>query len=63
MQEKRIAPKVITLRITPDLAAKVGAESKKLGVSTNDFMRMLMAQYFDGITFERKAIAENIKVG
>jgi len=33
---------------------QVERESKKLGISSADFLRMLIKQYFNGIKFERE---------
>jgi hypothetical protein len=48
-------PGAYLLRLPSGDLEKVQSEAKALGISTGDFFRMLVAQYFNGIIFQRKA--------
>ena len=57
MEEKqdKQEPEVFSVRFSPEVANQAKAEAAKLGISVNAFLKMLLAQYFDGIIFQRKA--------
>lgn len=47
---------VVFLRLSPEMADRAKAESQRLSISLNAFMKMLLNQYFDGIVFQRKEV-------
>ena len=46
--------KVLFTRLPIELLDKVKKEAERLNISVSAFTRMLLAQYFDGIVFQRK---------
>jgi len=49
---------VRNVSLDDDIEQKIEDESKKLGISVSAFIRLLAAQYFNGLTFERKLPVE-----
>jgi len=45
---------VLYIRLARERLDEAKAEAERLGLSTSDFIRALLAQYFDGIVFQRK---------
>ena len=53
--EEKAEEKVLFTRLPADLLDKVKGEADRLNISVSAFTRMLLAQYFDGIVFQRKS--------
>ena len=53
-QREKQGLEIFSVRFPSEIASRAKAEAEKLGISLNAFLKMLLAQYFDGIVFQRK---------
>ncbi len=49
----------LMVKMTPTEKATLSDAAKKVGLSISDFVRLLIRQWADGITFEKKKANDN----